>query len=143
MDKLIGLRLLSGSGSMLATDFLKSYRYTLLHFSASWNPYCLHFNPKLIDFYRQVNTPQHILEIATVGRDHTKTEHDKHRSSLPWLGFGFEESDVCLALVKQFDVVKYPALLLINRDGKVLHDCLEDVQSLGAKALPLLTKALT
>mmetsp|Transcript_24493 Transcript_24493/g.43373 ORF Transcript_24493/g.43373 Transcript_24493/m.43373 type:complete len:146 (+) Transcript_24493:395-832(+) len=141
MEKLLGLKLLGKAGDVLTSTFVKN-PYTLLYFSASWCPPCRMFTPKLVDFYKQANATQKLVEIVLVSRDKSEEEFNAYFKGMPWLALPFEERTVAQSLMEKYLVYTIPKLVLVDSEGERLSDtCREEVQNVGAEALKNWSKA--
>jgi nucleoredoxin len=141
MDKVLGLKLVGKAGEVLTTTFSHN-PYTLLYFSASWCPPCRLFTPSLINFYKQVNATQKLVEIALVSRDRTEQDFDVYFKAMPWLALPYEERALTNDLMSKYDVFTIPKLVLIDSEGKKLLDnCRDEVESSGLDALKSWSKA--
>lgn len=141
MEKVLGLKLIGKAGDVLTKTFV-SHPYTLLYFSASWCPPCRMFTPTLVDFYKQVNSAQKIVEIALISRDRSENDFDVYFKGMPWLALPYEERTTAQSLMEKYNVFSIPKLVLVNTEGELLSEtCRDEVQSIGVDAVKNWSKA--
>ena len=85
----------------------------------------------LVEFYNDVNYPHKRLEIIQISSDKDATGFLEYFSRAPWLAVPYGDPRI-KAIKSAYRVEGIPLLLLLNRDGSVVHGTArEDVQNEG------------
>ncbi|CAG9330513.1 unnamed protein product [Blepharisma stoltei] len=130
MEDIFGVNLIS-QGGVVRTSTLHNYRIVLVLASASWCPTCHQFLPRLIDFYRAVNSSGKIMEIVFVSRDKKVDEFNNIVRNVPWVAMNFDQRRA-EAVFQRFGISGIPKLILLNQNGApVRMECREDILANG------------
>ena len=92
-----------------------------VYFSAHWCPPCRRFTPVLSSFYNAANKNTKNIEIIFVSFDRNEEGFKEYYDSMPWLSFPFN-SDQKMQFAKDFEIFGIPALLVFDKDGKLIDN---------------------
>ena len=90
-----------------------------IYFSAHWCPPCKGFTPILSKFYTIANEKEKQIEIIFISFDRDEKSYKEYYDSMPWLSFPFK-SDKKEVFAKDFSIRGIPALLIFDKDGKLI-----------------------
>ena len=90
-----------------------------VYFSAHWCPPCKAFTPLLSKFYKLANEKEKQIEIIFISFDRDEKSYKEYYDSMPWLSFPFK-SDKKEVFAKDFSIRGIPALLIFDKDGKLV-----------------------
>ena len=90
-----------------------------VYFSAHWCPPCKAFTPLLSKFYKLANEKEKQIEIIFISFDRDEKSYKEYYDSMPWLSFPFK-SDKKEVFAKDFSIKGIPALLIFDKDGKLI-----------------------
>ena len=117
--ELLGETLQSQNGTV-ETNTLYKYRYVAFYFAAGWEPNCINFTKKLIDFYNQVRgEDEAAFEVVFVSSDDDQATFENHYAQMPWLSLSYDK-EVFQNLFTSYDVEKIPTVILVNRDCDIV-----------------------
>lgn len=117
LDKL-GKKFVSQKGEV-DEKAIKDAPFIGLYFSAHWCPSCKNFTPLLADFYKNVNKSKKEIEIIYSSMDNDDAQFKEYYDSMPWLAFPFGDK-VNEQLVEKFNIQGIPALVVLDKNGKVV-----------------------
>ena len=119
---------------------LKQYRgqVVVLHFWATWCPYCRGEIPKLLEVYRHGETQDVTVLAVSVDRDVEQLAAFVTQATLPYIVIPDARSDTSLADL--YGVQGIPVTYVLDRDGRIAYrffgsaDLIGAVQRLMAKS---------
>lgn len=110
------------TGNIVKPDYIKSQKYLILYFSASWCGPCHRFNPTFIKWYNE-NGGKKDFEVILVGSD-KDTEGVKDymkKSEFPWLAFEMQ-GEKFIEIKKKFGGKGIPCVAVLDEnDNLVAH----------------------
>merc|ERR1712232_35438 len=134
MEELIGTTLKGETGEHDGTS-VKMAKIVCLYFTASWSPPCKRFTPILADFYREVNSPDPVLEIIFVSCCKHEEEFTKYYEEMPWIALPWSETTRINSLKTQYKVQQIPTLVVLDPSCNVIRENGRiDVMNDGEKA---------
>jgi FKBP-type peptidyl-prolyl cis-trans isomerase len=90
-----------------------------LYFSAAWCAPCRNFTPKLAELYEAYEADGKKFKVVFVSSDSNQKAFDKYFKEMPWYALDYN-SDLKNILSNTFEIKGIPALLLFDKDGKLL-----------------------
>ena len=90
-----------------------------VYFSAHWCPPCRGFTPILSKFYTVSNKSKKQIEIIFVSFDRNEQGFKEYYDSMPWISFPFKNEQK-IRLAKDFEINGIPALLVFDKNGKLI-----------------------
>ena len=111
---------------------LKQYRgrVVVLHFWASWCPYCRGEIPKLLQIHEQ-NSPQEVAVLAvSVDQDLAQLQTFVQQAGLPYIVIPDARNPSSIA--SAYGVQGIPVTYLLDRDGRIAYRFLGSADLLGA-----------
>ena len=90
-----------------------------VYFSAHWCPPCRGFTPVLSKFYQVANKSKKKIEIIFVSFDRDEGQYKEYYDSMPWISFPFKD-DKKMKIAKDFEINGIPALLVFDKNGKLI-----------------------
>ena len=109
----------SKSGKISKDEIFKNNELIGIYFSAHWCPPCKGFTPILSKFYTIANEKEKQIEIIFISFDRDEKSYKEYYDSMPWLSFPFK-SDKKEVFAKDFSIRGIPALLIFDKDGKLV-----------------------
>lgn len=136
MDQLLSKEaLISKNGSVNPAEVLKT-RLLGFYVGAHCYPPSRLFTPLLIDFYNVVNAQGKIFEVIYVSDDREAEDMQEYFNSMPWLSIPFSSVERRMSIMKSFNVVMKPALIICEPDGTaVTLNGKTDVETKGKDAV--------
>ncbi|KAL1327537.1 hypothetical protein HN51_037586 [Arachis hypogaea] len=126
---------ISSHGNQIAVSELEG-KMVGLYFSSSSYERCTEFTSRLVEFYDKLKTDGESFEIVMIPLDEDEESFKKGLESMPWLSLPFEDKN-CGKLIRYFEVLTLPRLVIIDENGKTLHsNVVEAVEEHGAIAYP-------
>jgi nucleoredoxin len=92
-----------------------------LFITGSWCPPCKEFEKVLLDFYKEVNTPEKIFEVVYMSSEKNETEFKESIKDLPWAIIKYNNT-IIHHLSTELKVEYIPILYIISKNGDVLTD---------------------
>jgi len=93
--------------------------YWVLYFSASWCPPCKKVTPRLMEFYQK--SPASV-EVLFISADKSEEEYQKYANTMPWLSIDYRDQVLIDALRTRYYVEGIPAVVVVSRDGELIHE---------------------
>ncbi len=113
------------TGEMTPQDAFKNTKMIAIYFSMHNCPPCRQFTPLFAELFNEINKdfPENgnrDFEVIFVSGDKTDEEYNEYYGEMPW--YALPRGDKRLAgLAKKFEVKGVPRLVLVKKDGTVLH----------------------
>ena len=98
-----------------------SVKIVVLYISMSTCPPCQEFTPMLVELYEEANADEKEMEVIFFSSDSSHSAYCKYFDSMPWISAGFG-NDGLSKIAKQFNISQVPRLIVLKRDGRILHD---------------------
>jgi thiol-disulfide isomerase/thioredoxin len=131
MENYIGTHIYQDN-QLIDIQILKKNEIILLYIGAQWSPPCRNFFPELKKFYTKVNRSRKFLEIIFISCDKSLEDFDQGVSDMPWCYIPFREHGIREIIIKHYELVGIPSLLLINQWGACISDtCIADIANLS------------
>lgn len=107
-----------------------------LYFSMSTYQTCEEFTPKLLEVYETLKARGENFEIVVILLDDNEQKFKEALRKLPWYSLPITDRK-CEKLIKYFEILYLPTLVIIGPDGKTVHaNIVKTVEELGAEAYP-------
>ncbi|MED6184436.1 hypothetical protein PIB30_047447 [Stylosanthes scabra] len=107
-----------------------------LYFSSSSYERCAEFTSNLVEFYEKLKADGENFEIVLIPLEEEEESFKKGFENMPWLSLPFEDKN-CGKLIRYFELLTVPSLVIIDENGKTLHSNVVDaVEEHGAIAYP-------
>ncbi|BDA46917.1 probable Nucleoredoxin [Coccomyxa sp. Obi] len=119
LRSLLGPLLINNQGSVPVTSLEDCV--VGLYFSAHWCPPCRQFTPKLKEVYKAVKATGKQFEVIFVSSDQSATQFEEYFATMPWLALPFANRAEAAATAERFGIRGIPALVIIDRNGKVIN----------------------
>jgi nucleoredoxin len=120
-DRLVRLR--GGTLEPLPPGALAGKSYVALYFSAEWCAPCKKFTPLLVDYYQQVSKQRSDFEVVYVSQDRSVEQMTRYMEQA---GFRFPaiawEKVKASKRITNYSGQGIPCLILLDAEGRVLHD---------------------
>ncbi len=92
-----------------------------LFVTGSWCPPCKEFEKVLLDFYKEVNTPEKIFEVVHMSSEKNESEFKENIKELPWAIIKYNNT-IIHHLATELKIEYIPILYIISKNGDVLTD---------------------
>lgn len=96
-------------------------KHIAVYFSAHWCPPCRTFTPKLIETYKKMKAKGVEFEIIFASSDKEQKQFDEYYAEMPWLAIPYSDRARKQALSQKFGVTGIPALVIMDKDMKVIN----------------------
>ena len=101
----------------IALNLIYESEIKLLYIGAEWSKPCRAFNENLLKFYNKVNRSKNNVEIIFISCDRNEEEFNKITGDMPWCYIAFKEQGLRDIIVRHYEVIAIPCLLLLNSWG--------------------------
>jgi nucleoredoxin len=120
-DRLVRLR--DGVIAPLPPGSLAGKAYVALYFSAEWCAPCKKFTPLLVEYYNQVSKERSDFEVIYVSQDRSLEQMTRYMAQS---GFRFPaiawDKVKASKRITNYSGQGIPCLILLDAEGRVLHD---------------------
>lgn len=130
MENFLGSQFIKNNKPVL-TQEIKNSEIVLLYVGAKWSGPCKKILPHLKKLYEKANRKREVLEIIYLSCDKNEEDFKEATDEMPWCYISYKEQGLREIIVRHYNLVGIPSLLLINPWGNcVNYDCVTNLAAL-------------
>ena len=86
----LGPKIITADKKLTSTLTLQEQKYLAIYMGAKWSPASQAFKEKLIEFYKEINEGDSLMEIIYLSWDNCEKDFVEELEQMPWLAIPFK-----------------------------------------------------
>ncbi|OMJ84440.1 hypothetical protein SteCoe_14453 [Stentor coeruleus] len=130
MENFLGSQFIK-KNKLVQIEEIKNADIVLLYVGAKWSGPCKKILPYLKKLYDKSNRKQQVLEIIYLSCDKNEEDFNEAIDQMPWCYISYKEQGLREIIVRHYNLVGIPSLLLISPWGNcVSSDCVTNLAAM-------------
>lgn len=119
----LGPKLITSEKKIVPSTSLLEYKLIAIYLGSKWSPASQAFLPKLIEFYKEMNEGEALMEVVYLSWDNSEKEFAEELDKMPWLAMAFKQKHRYSFYNEYKEILPgLPSLLIFNSHGELVEE---------------------